>query len=136
MSLVAFPLLLLPFVVYNIIAFGTGMSWTAPASHVHMISGADWAMSAGDILVAFSVLLLFGEMMKSTRIGMRTVLYHTLSFLVFLAFLVEFLLVAQAATGTFFVLVVISFVDILAGFAVSLRSAQRDLTVEDSLDSP
>lgn len=137
MYLIAFPLLLIPFAVYNIVAFiMPGVSWTALASHVHMISGADWAMSPGDMLVAFSVLLLFGEMMKSTRIGLRTVLDHGLSLLVFLAFLVEFLLVARAATATFFILLVISFVDVLGGFAVSLRSAQRDLTVENSLNAP
>jgi hypothetical protein len=44
--------------------------------------------------------------------------------------LVEFLLVGQASTGTFFLLLVISFVDVIGGFAVALRSAQRDLTVE------
>ena len=44
--------------------------------------------------------------------------------------LVEFLLVKQAATATFFLLLVVSFIDVLGGFAVTLRSAQRDLTVE------
>jgi hypothetical protein len=44
--------------------------------------------------------------------------------------LVEFILVNQAGTSTFFLLLVISFVDVLGGFAVTLRSAQRDLTVE------
>jgi len=38
--------------------------------------------------------------------------------------------VKQTATGTFFLLLVISFIDVIAGFAVTLRSAQRDLTVE------
>jgi hypothetical protein len=39
-------------------------------------------------------------------------------------------LVKQAATATFFLLLVVSFIDVLGGFAVTLRSAQRDLTVE------
>ena len=47
--------------------------------------------------------------------------------------LVEFLLVKQAATGTFFLLLVISFVDVLGGFAVTLRTAQRDLTIEGNV---
>jgi hypothetical protein len=69
-------------------------------------------------------------MMKSTRIAMRAVVDHILSLVVFLAMLVEFLLVGRAATGTFFLLLVIAFVDVIAGFAVTLRSAQRDYTVE------
>jgi hypothetical protein len=41
--------------------------------------------------------------------------------------------VPQASTGTFFLLLVVSFVDVIGGFAVTLRSSQRDLTVESSL---
>jgi hypothetical protein len=131
MSLIGFPLLLIPFAIYNIVAFlMPGVSWTSALTTVHMISGTDWTMSAGDILIAFSILLLFGEMMKSTRIGMRTVVDHGLSLLLFLAMVIEFILVKQAATSVFFLMLVISFADVMGGFAVSLRSAQRDLTVE------
>jgi hypothetical protein len=131
MSLIGFPLLLIPFAIYNIVAFlMPGVGWTSAFTTVHMMSGTDWTMSAGDILIAFSVLMLFGEMMKSTRIGMRTVVDHGLSLLLFLAMVVEFIMVRQAATSIFFLMMVISFVDVMGGFAVSLRSAQRDLTVE------
>jgi hypothetical protein len=134
MSLIGFPLLLIPFAIYNIIAFlMPGVSWTGTLTSVHMVSGGDWTMSAGDILVTLAILLLTGEVLKSTRIGIRTVVDHALSLVLFLVLLVEFLLVKQAATGTFFLLVVISFVDVLGGFAVTLRSAQRDLTVEGTL---
>jgi len=132
--MLGFPLLLIPFAIYNIVAFlMPGVSWGGTVTSVHMISGADWTMSAGDLLVAFAVLMLFGEVLKSTRIGVRTVVDHGLSLVLFLGMLVEFLLVAQAATGSFFLLLVISFVDVLGGFAVTLRTAQRDLTVEGSL---
>ena len=133
MFILGFPLLLVPFAIYNIVAFlMPGVSWTGMLSSVHMISGADWTMSAGDMLVALAVLMLFGEVMKATRIGIRTVVDHALSLILFLGMLVEFLLVKQAATGTFFLLLVVSFIDVLGGFAVTLRSAQRDLTVEGS----
>ena len=131
MSLIGFPLLLIPFAIYNIIAFlMPGVSWTTALTSVQMVSGGDWTMSAGDMLVTLAVLLLTGEVLKSTRMGIRTVVDHALLLVLFLAMLVEFLLVKQAATGTFFLLVVIGFVDVLVGFAVTLRSAQRDLTVE------
>jgi len=134
MFILGFPLLLVPFAIYNIIAFlMPGLAWTAPLTTLHMMSGGDWSMSAGDMLVVLAVLMLFGEMMKSTRIGMRTVVDHGLSLLLFLAIMAEFLLVKQAATATFFLLLIISFIDVLGGFAVSLRSAQRGLTVEGSL---
>ena len=131
MFMLGFPLLLVPFAIYNIIAFlMPGVTWTGVVSTVHMVSGADWAMSVGDILIALAILLLCGEVLKSTRIGIRTVVDHALSLILFLVMLVEFLLVKQAATATFLLLLVVSFVDVLSGFAVTLRSAQRDLTVE------
>jgi hypothetical protein len=129
MFMLGFPLLLVPFAIYNIIAFlMPGVSWTGTVSTVHMVSGVDWTMSAGDMLLVLAVLLLFGEIMKSTRIGVRTVVDHALSLILFLGMIVEFILVKQAATATF--LLVVSFIDVLGGFAITLRSAQRDLTVE------
>ena len=131
MFMLGFPLLLVPFAIYNIIAFlMPGVTWTGVVSTVHMVSGADWAMSVGDILIALAILLLCGEVLKSTRIGIRTVVDHALSLILFLGMLAEFLLVKQAATATFLLLLVVSFIDVLSGFAVTLRSAQRDLTVE------
>ena len=134
MFMLGFPLLLIPFAIYNIIAFlMPGVSWTGAVTTVHVVSGADWSMSAGDMLVTLGILVLFGEVMKSTRIGIRTVVDHGLSLILFLGMLVEFLLVRQCAIATFFLLLVISFIDVLGGFAVTLRSAQRDLTVEGNL---
>lgn len=131
MFLIGIPLLLIPFAIYNIIAFlMPGVSWSGIVASVPMISGATWSMTAAEILIALAILLLFGEMMKATRIGVRTVIDHGLSLVLFLAMLVEFLLVAQAATSTFFLLLVASFVDVLGGFAVTLRTAQRDLSVQ------
>jgi hypothetical protein len=130
MFILGFPLLLVAFAIYNMIAFlMPGVGWGTTLTTVHMVSGVDWTMSISDILIAFAVLLLFGEMMKSTRMSIRTVVDHALSLI--LSMLVEFILVKQAATATFFLLLVISFVDVLGGFAVTLRSAQRDLTVEN-----
>jgi hypothetical protein len=134
MFMLGFPLLLIPFAIYNIIAFlMPGVSWTGALTTVHMVSGGDWSMATGDMLITLAILLLFGEIMKSTRIGIRTVIDHALSLVLFLGMLVEFLLVKQAASSTFFLLLVVSFIDVLGGFAVTLRSAQRDLTVEGGL---
>lgn len=131
MYLLGFPLLLIPFAIYNIIAFlWTGVSWSGPVTTVNLVSGGQWVMSAGDILIAVSLVFLFGEIVKATRIGTRAVVDHALSLLLFLAMMVEFLLVPQAATATFFLLMAISLVDVLAGFAVTLRTAQRDLSVD------
>ncbi|MFA6264476.1 MAG: hypothetical protein WC670_02015 [Pseudolabrys sp.] len=131
MFMLGFPLLLVPFAIYNIVAFlMPGLTWSGTMTTVHLVSGGEWTMSTGDMLIAVSLFFLFGEIVKATRIGTRAVVDHALSLLLFLVMLVEFLLVQQAGTATFFLLLIISFVDVLAGFAVTLRTAQRDLTVE------
>jgi hypothetical protein len=48
----------------------------------------------------------------------------------FIAMLIEFLLVRQAGTSTFFILMMISVVDVLGGFIITLRTAQRDMMIE------
>jgi hypothetical protein len=130
--LVGFPLLLLPFAIYNMIAFLLpGLGWTKDLLSIHMVSGADWTLTPGELLIAGSVVVLFFEMLKATRLSTRTIVDHLLSTLLFIAMIVEFLLVKQAATGTFFLLLVISFVDVAGGFTITIRTAQRDITVEE-----
>jgi hypothetical protein len=134
MFILGFPLLLVPFAIYNIVAFlMPGVGWTGTITNVPMMSGGTWTMSLGDMLIVLAIILLFGEMMKSTRIGVRSVVDHGLSLLLFLVMIVEFLLVPQAASSTYFLLLVIALVDVLGGFAVTLRTSQRDLTVEGSV---
>jgi hypothetical protein len=131
MFVLGFPLLLLPFAIYNMIAFLTpGVSWTDPVTTVHMMSGQDWVPTWGDILLAFSVFLLWVEIVKSVRIGTRSVMDHILAMALFIAMLVEFLLVSRAGTSTFFLLTVLALFDVLAGFLVGMRSAPRRIEVE------
>jgi hypothetical protein len=125
MFLLGFPLLLVPFAVYNMIAFLTpGVSWTAPVTTVHMMSGQDWILTWEDLLIAFSIFLLWVEIIKSTRFGIRYVMDHILAMALFIGMLVEFLLVQRAGTSTFFLLMATALVDVLAGFIISMRGAQ------------
>src|SRR3974390_581900 len=133
MFVLGFPLLLIPFAIYNMIAFLTpGVSWTAPVTTVHMMSGQDWVLTWEDILIAASIFLLWIEMIKATRLGMRSVMDHILAMVLFIVMLVEFLLVPQAATSTFFLLMAIALVDVLGGFIIGMRSATRQIEIERS----
>ena len=131
MYLIGFPLLVIPFAIYNMIAFLTpGLAWTGQVASIHLISGQDWTVTPEDILLALSILLLGVEVIKATRIGVRSMVDHVLSMILFIVLLVEFLLVARAGTSTFFILMVISLVDVMAGFIVTARTAQRDIEIE------
>jgi hypothetical protein len=131
MFAIGFPLLLIPFAVYNMIAFLTpGVSWTATVTTVHMMSGQDWTLTWEDLLLAFSILLLWVEIIKATKIGMRSVMDHLLSMALFIVMLIEFLLVKQAGSSTFFLLMIIALVDVLAGFIIGMRSGRRQVEVD------
>ena len=128
MSLFGIPLLIIPFAVYNMLAFLLGIDWSKQTGSIQMVSGAPWALSYGEIMIGASVIILFFELLKSTRLTTRTIIDHSLSTVLFIGMLIEFLLVQKAATGTFFLLLIISFVDVMGGFAISVRAAQRDIS--------
>ncbi len=134
MFVLGFPLLLVSFAIYNMIAFLTpGVSWTAPVTTVHMISGQDWVLTWQDLLLAFSVFLLWVEIIKSTRLGTCSVMDHILAMALFIVMLVEFLLVPRAGTSAFFLLTVFALFDALAGFIVGTRgNAPRRIEIESS----
>ena len=125
------PLLIIPFILYNLglvgLFGGAGEPWSQVIFTLGMMSGGSWSMTVADLLVLLALLMLFAEIMKSTRTTTASVVDHLLSTFVFVAFLVEFLLVRDAATSLFFTLMAVSFIDVLAGFSVSLRAAGRDV---------
>ncbi len=125
------PLLVVPFVLYNMgligLFGGSADPWAQVLFSMPMMSGGTWSMTLGDLMVLIGLIFLFVEIMKSTRTSSASVIDHLLSTFVFVAFLVEFLLVPGAAHSVFFTLMLIALVDVLAGFSVSIRSAGRDV---------
>lgn len=132
--LAALPLMIIPFVLYNLAMLGIlGGGGVASLGNVisslQMVSGAVWTMTLGDVIIVISLVFLFVEILKSSRNGRGSLINHMLSMLVFIAYLVEFLLVRDAATQIFFILMTITFVDVIGGFAVAIRSAGRDVSI-------
>lgn len=130
----AIPLMIVPFALYNLAMLGGLGDGGIEALDKNMLSfamlsGAQWTLSLGDMLLLIALALLFVEILKATRTGSGSLFNHMLSMLVFIAFLVEFLLVRDAATQIFFILMVTAFVDVAGGFAVSIRSAARDVSI-------
>jgi hypothetical protein len=130
-----FPLIVVSLAIYNMVAFLTpGVGWADPLYSVRMVSGAEWTITTGDALIALSVVFMFFEMVKAARPGSHSMVDHLLSTLVFVAALVEFLLVREAGTSVFAILVLIAFVDVIGGWSISVRTARRDLMIEPSAE--
>ena len=127
------PLLVIPFILYNLGLIGilgaAGDPWQEEIFSIAMISGGVWTMTLGDLVILMGLALLFVEIVKSTGTSNASIVDHLLSTLLFVAFLVEFLLVPGAEKSVFFTLMVISLVDVMAGFSVSIRAAGRDVNI-------
>jgi hypothetical protein len=130
------PLLIIPLAIYNILAFLIpGFVWTDEVAHFRMKSEGEWGVTSGDIMVAGSILILAVEMMRAGRAG-RSIVDHMLSTLVFIGMMVEFVLVKEAASTTFFLLLLISFVDVSGGFAMGVRRSHRGTAAGEVENAP
>jgi len=130
MYLIAFPLLIIPFALYNMIAFLLTLEFSTRLFDVPLLSGRSMPVSTGDVLVLMGVLLLYIEILKATRLSSKAIMDHVLSMIVFLAMTIEFIAVQRAATSTFLILIALSFVDVIGGFTITIRTAQRDIALE------
>ncbi len=132
----AIPLFALPLLAYNLLLFSSDVQAMLATELfvMNLISGARWVFSVHDLYLVTGVLVLYVEIFKSTRTGMSSVLDHTLSTLVFVVFLVEFLTVAGCGNSTFFILGLMALADVIAGFTVSIVAARRDFGVNSGID--
>ena len=133
--LTAIPLLLIPVLIYNVIAWaGTEFSNAEAVrlmmdmefKRIPMASGTDWVITRGAVLLTMSLLLLFFEMLKSARTDRYAVMNHAFSMLVFIICLIQFLMFNAFATSVFFLIMLMSLLDIMAGFMVTISAARRD----------
>jgi len=123
----AFPLTLIPFILFDIIAFAVGGNpWGNKIVDIPMVNGV-WTVTLGDLMLMLGLLMLFFETLKATRPAVRAIANHLASTAVFIAYLIEFILVGQAANSIFFFLMVMSLFDVAAGFTISIRTASRDI---------
>ncbi|CUS57284.1 hypothetical protein L53_16225 [Hyphomonas sp. L-53-1-40] len=145
-----FPLLVIPVALYNLLAIGFGGSVemanefgeiiradSAPILSLlndrflglPMISGVDWILTKGDAILLLAVVFLFLEILKSTSTGTSTIINHAVSMILFIVCLIQFLLLPNFATSTFFILMSMTLLDVLAGVVVTIVSARRDFGV-------
>jgi hypothetical protein len=136
----AIPLLALPVAIYNILilTMAGGFRTTeaqgqlsAELFAIPMTSGARWPVSLSDLVLAGALVILFIELLKSTTSHKAAIINHSLSMILFVVCLVEFLLAPGFATSTFFLLTLMVILDVLAGFIVTISSARRDIGLSD-----
>jgi hypothetical protein len=115
----AFPFLALVLIAYNILIVLGGRSIGDVVGEVKLPSGAVWSIASGDVLVISALALLFVEMVSASS-RTASIINHGLSLLVFLVCLVE----------EFLFITLITLIDVIAGYSISIRAARRDYSIE------
>ncbi len=123
MSMIGFPLLLIPLAIYNIFVFlMPGVAFTSQIASLTLMSGVVWTPTFGDALIALAIILLLFEIIKASRPGARYLTDHLLSLIVFGGAAAEFLFLKALGTSDFFLLTVLTGVEFIAGAAIGLRN--------------
>ncbi len=137
----AFPLLALPVLIYNLVLLtmrGGLNTSDAPAQlagplfTIGMTSGGQWPVTLGDLFLTAALVVMFIELLKSTNSRNIAIINHSLSLILFVGCLVEFLLFKGFATSVFFLMTLMVLLDVLAGFIVTIVSSRRDIDLHDN----
>ncbi len=128
----AIPLFAVILVIYNLVIFsGDRTILDAELMNIKLISGGVWQITSKDILLSIGLITLYVEILKATRSNLVSIVNHSLSILVFVLFLVEFIVIAEAGNSTFFLLGLMSLMDAIAGFAITIVASRRDFYTPD-----
>lgn len=130
----ATPAFVIVWVLYHLVIFFNSPDvLTEVLFPVSLVSGAVWKVSVSDVLLVVGLIALYLEIIKATWTSAVSVVNHTLSILVFIVFVVEFITTYAAGNSTFFLLAMMSLMDVTAGFTVSLIGARRDINARSNI---
>src|ERR1700754_2520738 len=122
MSMIGFPLLLIPLAICNIIVLlMPGVSFVPPLFTLTFLASIAWAVTPSDVLIALDILLLLLEVIKGARPGSKYFMDHLLPLVVFGGAAAEFVMLPQFGTSTYFLLTMLALVDFLSGIALRAR---------------
>lgn len=125
--ILSIPLLIVVVALYNIIALFTGSAMEGVLWSPSLPSGAMLELSLGHLLVILGLILLFFEIFKSTRTGTSSIVDHLFSVGLFIVCLLELILLPAFGTATFLFLTLMTLIDVVAGFTVTIAAARRDI---------
>ncbi len=121
------PLLIIVVIAYNFVAFSSGIAMGDSLANVALMSGSQWTFTIADLTLSVGLFLLYLEIFNATRSGTSSIINHILSLLLFIGCLLEFLIIPEAASSTFFLIMFMTLVDVIAGFTVTISTARRDI---------
>lgn len=137
-ALIVAPLLIIPIFLYMMIALtagdgGTQARLAGNTLSVPMMSGGRWLFSLGDFVLLVGLIFLFIEILKAARTKSDAIVNHSLSMVLLLVCVIAFLAFPGFGTSVFFLLMVMTLLDVVAGPIVSIVAARRDFGLGDQI---
>lgn len=133
-----FPLLAVSLALFTLFSIATGGGarpwYEVEALSIDLMSGDVWHITGGHLFILFSMVMLFVEILRSTRSGGASIINHAFSVVVFVSALLLFLTKRGYGNSTFFIFTSMTFLDFMAGFIITTVTARRDFAfgrVED-----
>jgi hypothetical protein len=118
------------FVVLSLFTGDVATPWyKLPSMQFRLMSGDLWHVSRGDVFLAFSMVLLFIELLRATRSGTASVMNHAFSVVVFIVALLMFITTRGYGNSVFFMFTSMTLLDFMAGFIITTVASRRDLSL-------
>jgi hypothetical protein len=131
----SFPLLLVPVVIYNLVIALAGRDLSGAENLLSRVLGrivmpttqAGWQVYTADLILLTGLVAFFFDVISSSRSSNSVLFKHVFNMLLFVACLMEFVLLSPFATSTFFMLMVLSLMATVAGFVITTVTARKDI---------
>lgn len=123
----SFPLLAIVVALYTLLALVAPGWLEAVVFSLPLLSGIMLPFRGGDLLLVLGLTLLCVEIYRATSSSTGAILNHVLSLVVFIVALIELIVMPGMANMTFFLIVLMTLSDVIAGFTVTISTARRDL---------
>jgi hypothetical protein len=132
------PLLVLPILIYALVAMTAGSEGTyvrlqSVLFGMPMLSGGRWFFSLGDFLLLIGLMTLFVEILKAARTKSDAIVNHSMSMVLLVAAVILFLIIPGFGTSVFFLIMIMCLLDVIAGPIVSIVAARRDFGVSGDM---
>ncbi len=125
------PLLALVVAVYTALALVASGWLDTVLFSLPLLSGATLLFRGDDLLLVVSLFLLGIEISRATSSSSAAILNHVLSLLVFIVALIGFIVMPQLGNTTFFLILLMTLIDVIAGFTVTITAARRNVSYDE-----
>lgn len=137
-ALIVSPLLFVPVFLYFLISLTAGEEGTqarldGALFSLPMISGGRFGFTLGDLILLTGLIFLFIEILKAARTKGDAIVNHSLSMVLLLFCVIGFLAFPGFGTSVFFLLMVMTLLDVVAGPIVSIVAARRDFGIGENV---